>query len=199
MIHQISLSDDLISSWESQPTSIVNDFSVFALSFHLGFLLDVAVVSHVWEVLRVLLDSKGLGIVSNLSGVLDVKKDHRKIAASYLCQFSLSLLEFSVVLHVWLELCVFGDSFQLRRLGYCCCLRFGDMSVKSSEDGKNWVNECAFIRQQLQHHSPPPPWVRRVDSKPQRRENKTAHTFYMHIAQFPFCGCLWCNWNHHRL
>lgn len=70
IIHQISPADGLISSWASQPTSIVNDLSVFALSFHLGFLLDVAMVGDVRKILRVLLDSEGLGIVSNLSKVM---------------------------------------------------------------------------------------------------------------------------------
>lgn len=177
IIHQIPPSDDLISSRASQPTSIVNNLSVFALSFHLGFLLDVAMVGDVREVLRVLLDSEGLRIVSNLSGVsIWTRFLWNFVDSTHLCQLSFRLLEFSVILHVWLELCVFGNSLQLRRFGYCCCLRFGDMSVKSRKE----LSERKRL-QQLQHHSPPP-WVRRVDlSHKGMREQNSVHA---HCAIF---------------
>lgn len=90
-------------------TSRLGDLARLPLPLHRRLLLQIPVVGHIRDLLRVLLDAQCLRIVGHLR------------------QLSLGLLKVRVVLHIRLDLGVFRNTLQFRRVRNRSRLGLGDV------------------------------------------------------------------------
>lgn len=88
-----------------------------------------------------------------------------------------------MVVRIRLKPCVLGDSLQLRCFSYRRCFRFRDVSVKKQKQ-EIWIKRFALSAVASLSERRKSTSIRRWFKSHKEKQN----TFYMHIAQFLFCG-----------